>query len=538
MPLNLKPKSLDWTLKHVEKFGDTDIFPLPFEYLAIRECWEDPPQDPTKQQVQKGLRSWLAVQDMLNWTGRTHRRCLSPKHHFGFRVSTQLDPLDLLLFTSLVLEVGDDLEATRIPKSRNIVHSYRFAPAPDGTMYDPDYGYESFHQQSLVEARENDTRLVVVADIADFYPRVYSHPLENALASATQSSDHVTCMRKLLKAWNYGVSYGIPVGPAASRLLAEVAIADVDAALMSERYRFVRFVDDYRIFVNSVRDGYEALAFLANTLFENHGLTLQQHKTYIQSADVFIAQEEPSDHDRERKSLTSRFEDILGDLGVNSWYAPIEYNDLTPEDQAQIDALNLRGLLDEQTSSEDALDVRIVRFVLRRLGQLGDADAAHDVINNMGRLYPVFKDAIEYLRSIRGMSPADRAELGRELLALIDDDVVGHLEYHRAWIINTFASDRTWDNDDHFVGLFERYHDEFTRRETILALGRSGKSEWFKSRKRSFGSYAGWVKRAFLAAASSMPGDEASFWYGSIRPQLDALDCAVMKWAKKNPFGK
>ena len=72
--LKLREASLDWALAHVEQFGDTDIFPTPFEFGAIRLCWED-------------LKSELAGTDMLGWIARPTRSCLSPKHRFGFRVS-------------------------------------------------------------------------------------------------------------------------------------------------------------------------------------------------------------------------------------------------------------------------------------------------------------------------------------------------------------------------------------------------------------------------------------------------------------------
>jgi|GEM_PF-3994269 len=35
--LKLQERSYDWALEHIEKYGDTDIFPLPFEFAAIRE---------------------------------------------------------------------------------------------------------------------------------------------------------------------------------------------------------------------------------------------------------------------------------------------------------------------------------------------------------------------------------------------------------------------------------------------------------------------------------------------------------------------
>ena len=35
----IKPESLAWALTHVRRHGDTDIFPVPFEYEAIAHDW-------------------------------------------------------------------------------------------------------------------------------------------------------------------------------------------------------------------------------------------------------------------------------------------------------------------------------------------------------------------------------------------------------------------------------------------------------------------------------------------------------------------
>lgn len=58
--LHISETSLDWALKHIEKYGDTDIFPMPFEYSVIRHQWD------------KGLREYLQNQDILKWTVRPY----------------------------------------------------------------------------------------------------------------------------------------------------------------------------------------------------------------------------------------------------------------------------------------------------------------------------------------------------------------------------------------------------------------------------------------------------------------------------------
>ncbi len=91
--------------------------------------------------------------------------------------------------------------------------------------------------EELIEESKDNTfgnQYVVIADIADFFPRIYSHPLENALTECTNKNNHVLKIKRMLSDWNFSVSYGIPVGQSATRLLAEIVLDDVDRALISE----------------------------------------------------------------------------------------------------------------------------------------------------------------------------------------------------------------------------------------------------------------------------------------------------------------
>jgi len=94
---------------------------------------------------------------------------------------------------------------------------------------------------------------VATTDISDFYSRIYHHRLENALRAATTKTSHVKAIMHLLSGWNGTESFGIPVGCAPSRILAEIVLADVDESLLANSVDFVRFNDDYRIFAYSAR---------------------------------------------------------------------------------------------------------------------------------------------------------------------------------------------------------------------------------------------------------------------------------------------
>lgn len=526
--LNLKKKSLQWALSLAINNGDTDIFPTAFEFEAILH------DSQATDLNHKSIIDEISEQNILEWGTRPFRSCLIPKHQYGFRVSTQLDPLDFLVYTALIYELAPDIESRRVPATENIVHSYRFKPTGN-SMFDPAYNYSTFRRRSQELANTNRFSHVVVADIADFFPRLYRHRVENALKACTAKKSHVTVLDRMLNQWTEHYSYGIPVGPTASRLIAEISLDDVDRLLLSEGAVFVRFSDDYRIFCSSAKDAYEKLAFLANAIFSNHGLTFQQSKTKILTLETFNAGCVLSEEAQELKRLSESFYEILDEAEIDH-YQIIEWEDLDEDQRDQLKELNLVGIIEEQVRSEE-IDIGICKFVLRKLAQLGNDQALNILIDNIDRLYPVFPDVVRYVTSIRLSDVSLKKDIGNKMLRLLSNTTVSHLEYHRMWLLNMFTYSTEWNNQDEFVRLFNQATDQFSERELILALGHSHQDFWFRARKVNlFQQFTDWSRRAFLAAASCLPADERKHWYHSLESRLDRLEIAVIRWARQNPF--
>ncbi|WP_201771115.1 hypothetical protein [Shouchella lehensis] len=100
------------------------------------------------------------------------------------------------------------------------------------------------------------------------------------------------------------------------------------------------------------------------------------------------------------------------------------------------------------------------------------------------------------------------------------------------WLFKTFSSG-DGSEIDNLATYYNEFVDDFSRRKIILALGEGNRQSWFKTRKRNLNRLSNWERRAFLASAKCLPGDEASHWYRSILPRLDVLEVAVVKWAGK-----
>ena len=521
--LTLKLKSLDWALNQAELLGDSAIFPLPFEFEAIRNDWDE-------------LRMILSQENILKWEVRPHRECLSLKTDHSFRIATHLDPLDWLVYTAAVYEMGQDLESYRMPLDEEVVFSWRFAPKSDGTMFSRGTSYRDFREKSLELSGENDYEFVVVTDIADFFPNLYHHRIENALKSAApQKTSHVKAVMRLLGAWREKQSFGIPVGPNASRLIAEVTIHDVDLALQGEGIVFVRYADDFRMFCRTRKEAYVSLATLADILWKNHGLTLAGEKSRILTVNEFERQYAKSEREAELENMSETFGELIEMLGFDSWYEDIDYNDLNKNQRDIVDALNLEGLLREQLQDEQT-DLRLVKFILRRLVQLQDSDMATAVLSKIDDLYPITGEVMGYIKGFKYMTEPRRQELGNKVLDLLSDSLVSHLEYNRMFMLNLFASNADWVSAERLNRALNVSEDDFSRRKLILALGAAGQIRWFRREKTNWQNMPPWIRRAYLRGASCLERDERDNWYDSIEGRLDLLDLAIVKWSRRHPI--
>ena len=134
-------------------------------------------------------------------------------------------------------------------------------------------------------------------------------------------------------------SFGLPVGGAAARLLAELALSDTDKALMDQGISATRFVDDFRIFLNAGENPYDVLSFLAQQLSINEGLALNAAKTRVFSQADFL---------KYIKGFTSDIGDEAGGAVLESLTADIYFDDEPAiEDIEALKALNLLSIQPE-----------------------------------------------------------------------------------------------------------------------------------------------------------------------------------------------
>lgn len=166
---------------------------------------------------------------------------------------------------------------------------------------------------------------ILQADVAQFYPSIYTHTLPWALHTkqvAKRRKRDLTLLGNRLDRWvqigQDGQTAGIPVGPDTSLVLAELVLADCDTHLPGGTEGF-RYFDDYELYFGTRLEAERAQERLQAAL-SGYNLSLNSTKTGIVSLpqplqDEWVTQlrrteirNQPSE---EQADLTALFDDAF-----------------------------------------------------------------------------------------------------------------------------------------------------------------------------------------------------------------------------------
>jgi hypothetical protein len=302
-----------------------------------------------------------------------------------------------------------------------------------------------------------------------------------------------------------GMSYGIPVGPAASRLLGEAVLIDVDNTLLSYGVDFIRYVDDFVIFANSAREAEYGLRILGETLFLNHGLTLQAAKTNVLAASDYLDGHLTLHSDKEikRRELL----DIFGDpYEINS------YEELDDDQKAEVDAFNLSEMLTEALGAGENVDYREVSFILSRLSALQKPELIPIVLDNLERLYPVAEAVAAFFKGFDSLDSDVRDRIAQAVLSPILNNREAHpSEYYSLWMLSILGEHGQWNHAENLIRIFREANSDVVRRYAALALASSGRRTEAVAMKDYLPSGSPLCRTAMLLATSKLGNDERKY---------------------------
>lgn len=525
--------SIKAAIKNIDTYGDTDIFPYSFE----KYIFQDRPD-----LIQTALEELHSdFENQLTQNPPENINTLSPVGYTGYRWASQIDPLWNAYYLSLVIEMGPDIEQARIPVQDNTVFSYRFSPSTEnGSIFDTDVNWKTFLETSReLAAQKNDAGdtkypFVLVCDISDFYSRIYHHRIENALLSLQAKQDIVRRIVKTLQKFSGTVSYGLPVGGPASRLLAEISLNTADQLMRAHGIRFCRFVDDYRIFCASKEEAYRHLIFLSEKLF-NEGLSLQKAKTRVLTAKEFL------DETELLKTFAEVDEESLSDedklMRISLHFDP--YSETRVEDyehlKQQVSQVDVAGIISRELE-KTRINPNITKQAIAAIHAL-DANSQKKVIKslleieNLHTLAPVFPRFMTVLQGIYKQLDAETGDLIQsKLIEFIQSEShVIQVSLNLSYAIRVLRLGKsTQDIERLFVSLFNS-KSSLVRREILIAWVNWRKNHLLTDIKNNFGTLSKWERRAFVVG-SFVLADEGRHWRNHNRRSFDPLEAVVSEW--------
>ncbi|WP_327212040.1 RNA-directed DNA polymerase [Rhizobium beringeri] len=509
---HLDRQALLWSLEHITTHGDTDIFPYPFEFEFLRERKDE-------------IVNALAAENTVTFRPLSSLDSLVPKSRHGFRVAHQLYPTDAIFLLAATASIGAQIETARGPADARPGFSYRYQPGDNFKMFADDCRYSNWlwTQFGQVQfAEEGDFTCVIEADISDFYQRIYHHRLENNLREAAGETTETRMIMAFLRDIRARQSFGIPVGGNASRLLAELALVDIDRALVGEGYLVSRYVDDFRIFIRTGQDPYDALAFLADSLWAGEGLSLATSKTRVIPFQTYREDLQLLSGEDADQAEASAVEHLL--------YTIYESEDST-EPLAQLANIDLVATISEEIEKE-FWDLGMIRVLLRAMKLTRDPASVQFIRDNYDRLIPFAKELILLMEELKVDGQISFQDMETSIVDLILSQAIRHLHVTRAWLLEVFVRG-VIDIGAVQARRLEVLNHTLDQRALFRIRARLGEIHYFRQRKARIHELTPWLQPAFLYSAACLPAEEYRTWLGNIRLNLNfPLSSLFVDWAR------
>lgn len=508
----LNSSSVEWAIQSIAAHSDGDLFPKNLEIDAILSQKDD-------------LASSLSNKSIRELKNGPARSFVVPKSTLAFRRAMQLDPQDSIILTAILHQYGQGIEDRRAPENK--VFSYRFGPTEEHNLYSSQSPWYNFWTSA--RHRAQNAQEVLYCDIADFYNQISHHAVENQLDESGFPKHFVRWIIDLLSSTTAGVSRGVPIGPHSSHLLAEASLIPIDNDLRDRGIDFLRYADDIVIFGSKTISAKQALWQVYESLDSQQRLTLQTHKTQLFAPSEFEDFCKERVTDRPINEYEKELLELIAKYSHGDPYSSISYSEVDKTDWDSLSEAKFTEILNAHLSAKEIDYIRL-RWLYRRLAQIGHPVALEVSLNLIGQLGPCMASVCTYFASIQQAGSIDWKEVGGRMLALLGHEEIKQSSYFKLSILSLFTRNTDLNHFSDLVSQFET-SDSFAQREILLAAYKNRSIDWVRSFKNRFSGMEPWVARAFILCCSQFPVDEKKFFLRTIQT-TSPLEETLVRWAK------
>lgn len=498
--------SLEFAREHIEKFYDSDFFPRAMEFGALWHSWEDVKKELLSKNINK---FWVT----------NPKTSVSSKPRGGFRVVQQLDPIDTLVYTALGYSIATQVEQARISTAQHVACSYRFS-VKDGSFFSSGNGFGEFTNQS--EHLADNYKYVLATDITDFYNQIYLHRLNNAIEYADAALKPLADdIERFISNINGKTSQGVPVGPAASIVMAEAVMMDIDSFLINKGVYHTRYVDDFRVFSNSKETLLTVLEELTLYLYKVHRLTLSTEKTKIIESDKYVSEILHNHYELERVELFETLE-IFNPYSGESEEVEI------PIDDEKIIASEQITILADRVLERKYLDLGLSRALVRKAKTFKIKELALVIFENFEFFAPIVNDVCLYLSAV---SDNDFVTKWKDNLVAVSQMDVMQRELVRTWYEWYISNNINLLKIPELNSFVMNGNNICNQAQAAIS---TKNLSWVRDKKDALYSFGEWDKRAIIMAAQVLPSDEKNHWLKPTESSSPVfIDRLVAKWVRE-----
>lgn len=489
-------KAVSLAIDNVIKEGITDVdaFSKQFEIEMLND---QNFRELVKSKTIKDLRH----KDIQSIGFKPLTHVLIPKKDIcDFRKCALIEPIDEIKYLALCLQISETIESNRPSKSKNCVFSYRFSPN-NGYIFDTSSNYTAFRRFVREKCHQQNVKVMVVCDIANFYDRLNLHRLECILTSLP-NIDRAIIQRlnELLLFWSNRDSYGIPTGSNASRILAEASLIEVDIFLQEHEVSYCRYVDDFRIFAPDAATAHQALSLLVQKL-SKEGLFLNTKKTDVINVSEYKksigsenteAPQEPLSND----AKSGLYKIIRGYSGT----IPTKFRALSSKELTELSKKpSIHKEIETSTKSEIIISHKdVIRFIRTGVAQK-DAAALVCLVEQLpkySQFIPYITDAIrknttifdsdQVIKIVESMQYWLNDKNAPEYISIYVARFLGNEPFlNKQLLLNTFLNLKR--NNGNYIGrvLLEQLEPHLIRGEIIEIRDFFSRSDYYERRQIS-----------------------------------------------------
>lgn len=433
------------------------------------------------------------------YSPRQSTRCWSPKPHGLLRPGSVLEIEDEVVFNFLLGRFLEGIRGRLLQYQGEPDAAYLLAKDFDDPRWlQSSYlSWKGFRNRSK-EKLESGFAYMLSADITAFYDNIDLRTLSSDVRDATGLGVEVALLVDCLNAWSGPRRKGIPQGYSASDLLAKLYLSSIDLALSHAGYAHLRYVDDYRIFLDSRRDGRQAIAALVEAL-HNRGLSVQSAKTHIWNATEASSQVDGIAPVIEGIADTLR-EEIAEAAGLDSDYIPAwEVNKWLESREGPPPEILERAFQEHfQSVDGEGFDKSLFHYLIGRLGKAGSDVAVEYCIQALRAIPDETHYALTYLEKSGHATDV----LDRVVEYVTSSDCI--YDFQRYQVVRWF-----YCNQFEHLGMtavsralaFDHNRPVWLRSYAVAYLGCYGDQTDLERMEAEYGSFGTSVERADIVAA-------------------------------------